>query len=121
MKEVYTNYIKGENGLLVNIGDKPWFMMQDAWDNSKTAGMPLVFLVYSKMMSDPVVDKYNLLFRKFLCTPMFSEKIGVMIKESFLPWGTHTLQSWSGCSMAATGFAGLSLAEMIKPGLVFMK
>jgi hypothetical protein len=121
MKEVYSNYIKGEKGLLVNIGDSPWFMMQDAWNNSKTAGMPLVFLVYSKMVSDPVVEKYNLLFRKFLCTPEYSEKIGVMIKESYLPWGIHTLQSWSACSMSATGFAGISLSEMIKPGLIFLK
>jgi len=44
-----------------------------------------------------------------------------MIKESYLPWGVHTLQSWSACSMAATGFAGLSLAEMVEPGLIFLK
>ena len=121
MKKVYSNYIKGEEGLLKNIGDKPWFPLQDAWNNSKTAGMPLVFLCYSKMEKDPVVEKYILLFKKFLSTKEFSEKLGVMIKESYLPWGVHTLQSWSACSMAATGFAGLSLAEMVEPGLIFLK
>ena len=121
MKEVFGFYIKGEKGLLANIGDKPWFPMQDAWNNSKTAGMPLVFLAYSQMVDDPVVNKYNSLFKKFLCTKEFSQRIGVMIKESYLPWGVHTLQSWSACSMAATGFAGITLAEMTKPGLIFLK
>jgi len=30
------------------------------------------------------------------------------------------LQSWAGFAIAATGFAGLSVAEMIKPGMMYL-
>jgi hypothetical protein len=59
--------------------------------------------------------------KKFLATPDFSRRIGVMVDDPQLPWGGHTLQSWAGCAVAATGFAGLSVAEMVQPGVIFLR
>jgi hypothetical protein len=83
--------------------------------------MPLVFLAYAQMTSDPAVRDFLAVSRNFLATPRFSRRLGVMLDAPNLPWGGHTLQSWAGCSVAATGFAGLSVAEMIQPGVVWLR
>jgi len=113
-------YLKGERGLLATMGNTPWMPLQDCWDNSKTAGMPLVFLDYQRMETDPAIDRTVGLAKRFLCTPKFAERIGVMVDDPDLPWGGHSLQSWAGLAVAATGFAGLSVAEMIRPGVIYL-
>jgi hypothetical protein len=120
-KKVYNWYIKGEKGLLVNMGINSWWLLQDTWDNSKTAGIPLVFLEYKNLDNDPAIERAISICKRFLCTPEFAQRIGVMVEDSDLPWGKHSIQSWAGCTMAATGFAGLSIAEMVKPGVIFLK
>ena len=40
-----------------------------------------------------------------------------MENDPDLPWGGHSLMSWTGCAVAATGFAGLALADMVQPGI----
>jgi hypothetical protein len=102
------------------MGNTPWMPLQDCWDNSKTAGMPLVFLDYQRMETDPAIDRTVGLAKRFLCTPKFAERIGVMVDDPDLPWGGHSLQSWAGLAVAATGFAGLSVAEMIRPGVIYL-
>lgn len=120
IEQVYSWYIKGEKGLLANLGQHAWWDLQDYWNNSKTAGMPLAFLNYQRMKSDPAVDRFVSIAKRFLCTPEFSVQLGIMVHEAELPWGTHSIQSWAGCSVAATGFAGLSIAEMIQPGVIYL-
>jgi hypothetical protein len=121
VRRVYEGHIHGTHGLLATIGDGSWMPLQDHWDNSKTAAMPLVFLAYAQMTSDPAVRDFLAVSRNFLATPRFSRRLGVMLDAPNLPWGGHTLQSWAGCSVAATGFAGLSVAEMIQPGVVWLR
>lgn len=58
--------------------------------------------------------------RRFLSTPAYARSIGVMVNDPDVPFGGHSLQSWAGFSIAATGFAGLSVAEMIQPGLIYL-
>ena len=65
-----------------------------------------------------VEDTYQLP-RRFLCTPACLRKIGVMVDDPDLPWGGHGLQSWACCAVAATGFAGLALADMVEPGISY--
>jgi hypothetical protein len=48
----------------------------------------------------------------FLCQPDFAARIGVMVDPD-LPWGQF--------SLAATGFGGLFLAELVRPGVIYMK
>jgi hypothetical protein len=43
-----------------------------------------------------------------------------MENDPDLPWGGHSLMSWTGCAVAATGFAGLALADMVEPGISYM-
>lgn len=72
------------------------------------------------MGTDVAVDRAVNITKRFLCTPKFSQRIGVMVEDPPLHWGGHTLQSWAGCAIAATGFAGLSLAEMVQPGIIYL-
>ena len=67
------------------------------------------------------IDRAVAMFKRFLCTPAFAHRIGIMVEDADLPWGKHSLQTWACCSISATGFAGLSVAEMIKPGVVFLR
>jgi rhamnogalacturonyl hydrolase YesR len=121
VERVYSWYIKGEKGLLANLGQNSWWQLQDAWNNSKTAGIPLAFLNYQRMANDPAVNRFVSIAKRFLCTPLFSQRLGVMVEDANLPWGGHSLQSWAACSLSATGFAGLSIAEMIQPGVIYLK
>ena len=121
VEKVYSWYIKGERGLLANLGMNSWWTLQDAWNNSKTAGMPLAFLNYHRTTKDPAVERFISLAKRFLCTPEFSQRLGIMIEDADLSWGGHSLQSWAACTVTATGFAGISIAEMIKPGVIYLK
>jgi hypothetical protein len=120
MQQVYREYVHGAKGLLQVMGNAPWFPLQDAWDNSKTAGIPLAFLALCGMERDAPAERALDLMRRFLSTPEFAQRIGVMLDDPDLPWGGHSLQSWSGCAVAATGFGGMSLAEMVRPGVIFL-
>lgn len=120
VRRIYRQHIDGAEGLLHVMGSAPWFPLQDAWDNSKTAGMPLVFLARRGMEQDARSERALVLMQKFLCTPEFAERIGVMLDDPDLPWGGHSMQSWACCSVAATGFAGLSVSEMVRPSIIFL-
>jgi hypothetical protein len=73
------------------------------------------------MDDDPMLRNLAEAARRFLCTPEFACRIGLMVNDPELPWGGHSLQSWSGCAVAATGFGGLSLAEMAEPGAIWLQ
>lgn len=120
MRRVYEWHVHGGHGLERAIGGHPWFPLQDAWDNSKTAGMPLAYLMLEGMRGDGKLRRRIQLFQRFLATPEFARRIGVMLDDPDLPWGGHSLQSWAACSVAATGFAGLSVVEMLQPGLIHL-
>lgn len=120
IQQVFKWIIMGNQGLLQALGRDAWWPLQDTWDNSKSAGMPQVFLTCRKTAQDFGIQRVIGLLQRFLCTPQFARQIGVMVDDPNLPWGGHSLQSWAGCSVAATGFAGLTLAEMIKPGTVYL-
>jgi hypothetical protein len=120
VEKVYRWHVTGERGLISGLGDGPWWGLQDSWNNSKTAGMPLALLAYHRMAEDPAVARAVVKVERFLGTPQFSRLIGVMVDDPLLPWGGHSLQSWAGSSIAATGFAGLSISEMIKPGTIYL-
>jgi len=121
IQKVYGWYIRGEKGLLASLGNDSWWLLQDAWNNSKTAGVPLALLNYQRMTDDAGVDRTVSMVKRFLCTPEFSQILGIMGEDADVPWGGKSIQAWAACSMAATGFAGLSVAEMIQPGVIYLK
>jgi hypothetical protein len=120
MRRVYDWHLEGEYGLLQAMAGQSWFPLQDMWDNSKTAGMPLVFLARDRMAGDGKHRGRIADLRRFLATPEFARRIGVMLDDPDLPWGGHSLQSWACCSVAATGFGGMTLAEMTEPGIIYL-
>lgn len=119
-RRVYGWQVKGPNGMLATIGGRAWWPLEDAWDNSKSAGLPLVLLYYRTVDKNPEVESFLAVARRFLSTSDYARRIGVMVDDPDVPWGGHSLQSWAGFSIAATGFAGLSVAEMIQPGLIYL-
>ena len=83
------------------------------WGNAKTGAMPLVLIEYDRSMGEAAeVREAVRRSAVFLSHPEFSARIGVAC-EPTMPWGLHSMQ--------ATGFAGLSLAELTQPGVTFLK
>ncbi len=113
IRQVYAWHIKGEQGLLTARVGGVWWPAADPWTNSKAAAMPLVLLEYNRSMAhDPEVAEAVRRATVFLCTPDFAARIGILCDPD-MPWGLQ--------STTATGFAGLVLAELTKPGVVFLK
>jgi hypothetical protein len=113
--------VMGARGLMSHLPKgSVWWPLQDAWNNSKSAAMPLPLMTYQEMGGNPRVAAFLDLARRFLCTHEYSASIGVMLEDPDLPWAGHTLQSWTGCTVAATGFGGMSLAEWTKPGVIYL-
>ena len=111
-----------------DLGRGAWWPIQDTWNNSKSAATPL-FLAYFLRVAPQFglppaelaqVEETYAVARRFLCTPAHARQIGVMESDPDLPWGGHSLMSWTGCAVAATGFAGLALADMVKPGISYL-
>lgn len=119
-RRVYGWAVTGPRGMLATIGGRSWWPLEDAWDNSKSAALPLVLLYYRGVARNDEVEKFLAVARRFLGTPQYANMIGVLVNDPDVAWGGHSLQSWAGFSIAATGFAGLSVAEMIQPGLIYL-
>ena len=126
--EACRKHLFGSRGLLACKKDASWWPVQDAWTNSKSVGMLITILdfLYVGKEFDATEDEIRTvakeyeLCKKFLCTPKFSAQMGVMLEDpDNVPFSPHGVQSWTGCAVAATGFAGIALAEMIKPGITY--
>jgi hypothetical protein len=122
-------YLFGSNGLLAARGDAPWWRSSEMWTSSKSAALPIFLQLFRDLGAEigatseelkRVEDAYRV-SRKFLCTPEFAHRLGIMVDEPDLPWGGQSLQSWACCTVAATGFAGIALANMIRPGIIFLR
>ena len=113
IRRVYGWHIKGAAGLLQARENGVWWPVADTWTNSKAAAMPLVFIEYDRSMAkDAAVHEAVQRCEAFLCTPEFAKRIGVMV-EPEMPWGEF--------SMAATGFGGLTVAELTEPGVIYLR
>jgi hypothetical protein len=113
IRRVYAWHIKGSQGLLQARDNGVWWPVGHSWTNSKAAAMPLVLIEYDRSMAkDPEVHEAVERCEAFLCNADLVKRIGVMV-EPEMPWGEF--------SMPATGFGGLALAELIKPGVIFLK
>jgi hypothetical protein len=113
IRRVYGWHVKGAQGLLQARENGVWWPVADTWTNSKAAAMPLVFIEYDRSMAkDAAVHEAVQRCEAFLCTPEFAKRIGVMV-EPEMPWGEF--------SMAATGFGGLTVAELTEPGVIYLR
>jgi hypothetical protein len=57
---------------------------------------------------------------KTLCIPEYSQSLGVMNEKNSCPDVLKRTHCWAGMTMEATGFAGMTLAENIKPGILYL-
>jgi hypothetical protein len=123
-------YIFGEAGLLALQNGQAWWPLdRNCWHLSKSAGMPMVlcdFVRFADAMGASAKEKQKAsaaltLCRQFLTTPRFSGLLGVMCDEpeQEYPFARHSIQCWNGCAAAATGIAGVALAHLWRPGIVF--
>jgi hypothetical protein len=122
-------YLFGEKGLFALKGEEAWWPLENCWHNSKSAGNPVLLDVYLRfwerfgknvLYRDQAAGELSLC-RKFLATPRFAYLLGVMCDEpdKTYPFAKHSIQCWNGCAAAATGFAGIAMAQMLSPGLIF--
>ena len=79
----------------------------------KAAAMPLVFIEYDRSMThDPEVAEAVRRAAVLLCHPDWAARLGILCDPE-MPWAAF--------STTATGFGGLTLAELVKPGVIYLK
>ena len=110
---VCTWHVEGEKGLLRARENGVWWPLGHPWGNAKLGGMPLIIIEHARHTQDSAeVREAVRRSAMFLSHANFAKRIGVRCDPA-MPWGGHSMQ--------ATGFAGLSLAELVKPGVTFLK
>jgi len=111
----------GSQGLLHTMGGQVWWPIQNIWNNAKSIGL-VQTLLHARVCgtSTPALEEALVRTRKFLCTPEFSRRLGIMVEDAEHPARVYGFQTWSGMRMEATGFAGMTLAEMIQPGVLYL-
>jgi hypothetical protein len=113
IRQVYQWHIMGTQGLLIARENGVWWPLSTPWTNSKAGGIPLVLVEFQRdMVYDSEVEEAVRRCTIFLCHPEFARRIGVMTAPE-LPWGDF--------GGAATGFAGLALAELVEAGVIYLK
>ncbi len=112
VRRVYGWHIAGEKGLLAERENGVWWPPRDPWTNSKAAGMPCVLMAYQRLGGTaPGLDEAIRRCITFVANPEYRQRIGVTA-DPLMPWGRF--------GVAATGFGGLTLAEAVRPGLIYM-
>lgn len=127
--EALRRHILGSAGLIHELEGRSWWPVINAWDASKSAAAPLIFrdfLAHAAEFDVPMEDvarvraAYERLER-FLLAPDCARLIGVCLKDPVqpLPFQPHAPQSWANYANAATGFAGIFLADVVQRGMNF--
>ena len=113
IRRVYRWHTMGSRGLLAERVHGVWWPLAGSWANSKAAAMPLVLLEYERSMAaDAEVREAVRRAAVFLCHPDFAARLGILVDPE-LPWNQF--------GMTATGFGGLFLAELVRPGVIYLR
>jgi hypothetical protein len=121
LQQALQHRVHGRAGLLAAQGDATWWPYQDVWNNAKSLGMVQTLLFAQRhgkttpRLAQAITDAGRL-----LSAPALSRSLGVMASDRGRPITRHAIRSWAGIRMEATGFAGMTLAEMIKPGVLYL-
>ncbi len=127
--DVLDKYLFGRRGILALMGARTWWPLQNSWHNSKSAANPILLLDYLRVGPEfgaspeklDAVRAHLAQCEHFLCTPEYAQRIGVLLKTpaASYPFLNHSIQCWAGCAVAATGFGGIALADMLAPGIIY--
>lgn len=113
--------VYGEEGLLAALGNQVWWPIQDIWNNAKSIGMVQTLLyAQTHLGSSPTLDEAIAGMRRFLCTPEYARRLGIMADDRERPASVFGYQTWTGMDRQSAGFAGMTLAEMLKPGVLYL-
>lgn len=119
--QALANRVHGRAGLLAALEGKPWWPVQDIWNNAKSLGMVQTLLFAAHHGDgDPHLASALSDQRRLIATPEFSRRLGVTVSDAGRPVRRHGIRCWAGMRMEATGFAGMTLAEMIRPGILYL-
>jgi len=113
VERVYRWHIFGEQGLLQARENAVWWPLGHPWSNAKATATPCVLMLTHREFgkSEALATAIHRAIA-FLATPAHQRQVGVMTDPA-MPWSRYTVE--------ATGFAGLSLAERVSPGVVFLR
>lgn len=110
----------GAQDLLQTLQGQVWWPVQDIWCNAKSIGIVQTLLyVRAAGMATAALDDALANMRRFLCTPEYARRLGIMVDDDERPASLHGITTWSGMGMESTGFAGMTLAEA-KPGVLYL-
>ena len=111
------NRVHGSSGLLAAQNRQTWWPVQDLWNNAKSLGMVQTLLFAE---SSPRLKRALANSSRILANPTYTSRLGVMAFDTARPIIKHGIRSWAGLRMEATGFAGMTLAETIRPGILYL-
>lgn len=113
--------VHGRAGLLAALAGRTWWPIQDIWDNAKSLGM-VQTLLFAANQGDRTPQLASALsdLRRLVASPEYTRRLGVMVADAGRPVAQHGIRCWAGTRMEATGFAGMTLAEMIRPGILYL-
>jgi hypothetical protein len=118
--EALQRRVFGRCGLLAALGDGAWWPVQDIWNNAKSLGMVQTLLFAEESgLETPALRAVLASLRQVVSTPEYSRRLGVRAEDSEYPAEQHGFLTWSGMSREATGFAGMTLAEILSPGILY--
>lgn len=113
--------VHGRAGLLQARGQATWWPYQDVWNNAKSVGMvqTLAFVARhgrrTRALDQALAESMAL-----LASPRHATGLGVMVSDRGRRIAQHGVRSWAGFRMESTGFAGMTLAELIQPGVLYL-
>lgn len=123
-------YLFGSAGLLKLLGNQAWWELQNNWHNSKSAGNPILlydFLHFGSQFGATAEEMHTVRqayenCMQFLMNPACRAMLGIAVSDpqGEYPFSVHSIQSWSGCAAAATGFAGISILHALHPGSIYL-
>lgn len=121
VRQALANRVHGSAGLLKALNGNVWWPIQDIWNNAKSIGIVQTLLFVKQFgTSSPRLETALADANRFICTPDYAERLGITVNDAERPAVLHGLMTWSGMANEATGFAGMTLGETIRPGVLYL-
>lgn len=121
VQQALDNRVHGSSGLLAALDGQTWWPIQDIWNNAKSIGI-VQTLQFARDFgtTTPRLERALADTGRVLCTPAYAERLGIRAEDAERPKLLYGLATWSGMANEATGFAGMTLAEGLRPGILYL-